>query len=68
MIASGYSAIFYCDCRECNDQPWMQETAEFTGEKWADVARQARKRKWRFNRERTLCWAPGHKRRKDDHF
>lgn len=61
MIAACYISVLYCDCNECIDMNYKSAEAEFTGNTWADTAGQARKLGWRISKDKTRCFAPGHK-------
>ena len=65
MIAANYTMDLYCDCSECLEKnswrKWNHNTGEFVGTSWTDVVRQARKCGWRISKDRTRCFAPGHK-------
>lgn len=64
MIAAGYTLHLYCDCSECVDFDGDVKNhpgfAEFTGEDWLEVSRQATSKGWLINKDRTLCYAPNH--------
>ena len=68
MIAAGYNLHLYCDCRDCADYEGRVENhpgfGEYYGETWLEVARQAAVDGWSINKERTLCYAPGHQSKK----
>ncbi len=69
MIAANYTMHLYCDCADCT--AFMGEVdchpghAEYVGESWSEVARSARKDGWRISKDRTRCFAPGHKIRRN---
>lgn len=61
MISSGYSTDLYCDCPICAKRiadGFRPVTGEYTGETWAETAKQARKDGWRITQDRTACFAP----------
>ena len=60
MIVANYTAHFYCDCEACEEASNLEQ-AEYIGESWAQVSREARKDGWRISADRTRSFAPGHK-------
>ncbi len=69
MIAANYTLHLYCDCDACEAYQGEVEHhpgfGEYIGENWSEVAKQARNAGWRISKDRTRCFAPGHKMKRN---
>lgn len=69
MIAANYTMDLYCDCETCGHFTGSAEFhpghATFIGESWTSVSSQARILGWRISKDRTRCFAPKHKIKRD---
>ena len=62
-IAACYTMDLYCDCVDCAEcTSYCTPVTQYHGETWGECATQARKNGWQISRDRTTCFAPGHKR------
>ena len=62
MIAANYTVHLYCDCEECSSHSWRNpEKGEYVGNSWSGCVKEARAHGWRISKDRTRCYAPGHK-------
>ncbi|MEG2042139.1 MAG: hypothetical protein RR068_13660 [Hafnia sp.] len=61
-IAANYTAHFHCDCEKCAAiKLGSPAFSEYVANSWAQCARAARYERWRISKDRTRCYAPGHK-------
>lgn len=65
-IASGYSVDLYCDCEDClashTHREYQGGRGEYVGENWTECKQQAIGDGWSISQDRSVCYAPGHKR------
>ena len=59
MIAGTYILHLYCDCAACADNR-SRAPREFTADTRAEAFYAARKAGWRWNKAKTLAYAPNH--------
>lgn len=63
-IISGYTLNLYCDCEKCSNIAYGKAEDEFVSDAKnakQHCFKQARIKGWSFNKEKTKCFAPGHK-------
>ena len=62
MVVSGYTLYLYCDCDMCQHGRCDRQVVEISHELKSECYKIAYKAGWKFNRDKTLCIAPKHKK------